>query len=82
MDVYKFFEAPLLAVEAYEDNCKRNDDDKYEMKISRADSVNYILQLHASLSYCVHGRGWGAPGLALALAVSPYLSIRVISMGD
>lgn len=55
MDVYKFFEAPLLAVEAYEDNCKRNDDDKYEMKISRADSVNYILQLQVkSQKLCVH----------------------------
>lgn len=41
----QFFEAPLLAMEAYEDNWKRNDDDKYKMKISRADSVNYILQL-------------------------------------
>ena len=41
----KIFEARLLEMEAYEDNWKRNDDDKFEMKISSVDSVNYILQL-------------------------------------
>lgn len=41
------------------------------------------VRVPASLSYlvCVWGGGV-APGLALPLAVSPYLSIRVISMGD
>ena len=41
----KIFEAPSLAMETYEDNWKRNGVDKYEMKISRANSVNYILQM-------------------------------------